>query len=404
MMADIRRRHNADGSVGYQVRYIDKSKKSGFGYRTFFRAKDANQFKARMELEEQAGLGALPKLTVPDAVEKWLDICEKEGTDGNDPVSPYTLENYHYYARFMTGYAWPCSIAELKPPHIVDYRSWLIAECPSRYVARKALTYFTGLLNEMVIRGLATANAALGVTIKQASRYDEPVEIPTLDDIAALLTAADALANSSNAQIANAWRRYRPMLYLACDTGARPQEYLVAANYAFNDNAFEVDRALAGNGREISVTKTPSGRRSISLTPETYDLVRHYADNHALPNKHDLIFPVESGRWQERRNWTRSCFDVACQHAGLVDTVHDDETGEARDRVRYTPYDLRHFFASMLIEHVPNLKKIQKAMGHRKIETTFNVYGHLIERRQEDEREFTANDPGVVGWVKNLVA
>ena len=57
-----------------------------------------------------------------------------------------------------------------------------------------------------------------------------------------------------------------------------------------------------------------------------------------------------------------------------------EEDGETVLKPKYSPYDLRHFYASMLIEQKTNLKRIQKLMGHEKIETTLNVYGHLIER------------------------
>ena len=49
---------------------------------------------------------------------------------------------------------------------------------------------------------------------------------------------------------------------------------------------------------------------------------------------------------------------------------------------KYTPYALRHYFASKLIETGRDLKFIQTAMGHSKIEVTFNVYGHLIRARR----------------------
>jgi integrase len=51
-------------------------------------------------------------------------------------------------------------------------------------------------------------------------------------------------------------------------------------------------------------------------------------------------------------------------------------------QARLWPYDLRHFYASMLIDQRVNLKRIQTLMGHRSIETTLNVYGHLIERAE----------------------
>ena len=69
-------------------------------------------------------------------------------------------------------------------------------------------------------------------------------------------------------------------------------------------------------------------------------------------------------------------FNVACIEAGLVETV--EEEGRIVHKPKYRPYDLRHFFASMLIEKKTNLKKIQTLMGHTNIETTLNVYGHLV--------------------------
>ena len=38
----------------------------------------------------------------------------------------------------------------------------------------------------------------------------------------------------------------------------------------------------------------------------------------------------------------------------------------------------------MLIENRISLKRIQKLMGHSDIQTTLNVYGHVIERVESD--------------------
>ena len=106
-------------------------------------------------------------------------------------------------------------------------------------------------------------------------------------------------------------------------------------------------------------------------------MVRHYAENHAVKNDFDLVFPTDTGQWQSRRNWQRRGFNVACEEAGLVEATKDGDDTEKQ--VKYRPYDSRHFFASMLIEKRTNLKKIQALMGHTSIETTLNVYGHLLE-------------------------
>lgn len=52
-------------------------------------------------------------------------------------------------------------------------------------------------------------------------------------------------------------------------------------------------------------------------------------------------------------------------------------------RPKYTPYTLRHYYASKLIEKGNDLKFIQQTMGHSKIEVTMNVYGHLLKGREE---------------------
>lgn len=116
-------------------------------------------------------------------------------------------------------------------------------------------------------------------------------------------------------------------------------------------------------------------------------MVRHYADNHAVSNKHDLVFPTANGSWVSSNNWRRRGFVAACMEAGLVDMVEID--GKKVEVPRYKPYDLRHFFASMLIEQRVNLKRIQSLMGHADIQTTLNIYGHVIERVEwEQESRF----------------
>jgi len=50
------------------------------------------------------------------------------------------------------------------------------------------------------------------------------------------------------------------------------------------------------------------------------------------------------------------------------------------EKPKYAPYDLRHFYASVLIANRKDPKTIQSLMGHEDIKTTLNVYGHLLKR------------------------
>jgi len=383
-MSDIRKRVGAKG-ITYQVRHPNKATKSGYAYATFSTLKEAREYVESGKARLGNGVINYSIRTVPQAIEKWLEICEKEGTDGNDPVTAFTLSNYKYFSRFMKAYAWDKDLPELQPPDIVKFRSWLLTDCPSRYIARKALTYFQTVLNEMALRGYVAGNVASGISISTASRYEQPVTPPTMEEFRALLTAADGLANSKNQQIARAWQRYRPMLYLAGDTGMRPGEYLALPRFNLSSAEVKVDRAVERNGDKISVTKTPAGWRWIDLSPETADMVMHYADHHAPANRHNLVFPTSSGNWQSVSNWRKLGFSAVCYEAGLIEQVEQD--GKIIERPKYSPYDLRHFYASILIEQRVNLKRIQKLMGHSNIATTLNIYGHLIERAEASQQE-----------------
>lgn len=102
-------------------------------------------------------------------------------------------------------------------------------------------------------------------------------------------------------------------------------------------------------------------------------MVTHYGKNLAAKNKFDLVFPTSWGTWQSRGNRRKLGFAAVCFEAGLVEKV--ERKGKVIERPNYSPYDLRHFYASMLIEQCVNLKRIQKLMGHSNVTTTLNIYG-----------------------------
>lgn len=378
-MSDIRRREGKKGAT-YQVRYADPASKTGYSYKTFKTAKEARAFRP-----ESGSIGRSGQMSVPEAVDFWLRVCATEGRDGRAPVSAGTAKHYSHYAAIMKAYQWEKSVAALTKPDIVAFRSWLIAE-RGRYVAGKTLTYFHGVLAEMATRGIVSVNASTGVSVRKDTRYDEPVVIPSHDEVKALLQAADELAGSRNRQTARAWARYRPMLYLAVDSGMRPQEYLAVAGANLRDGGIHVERAIDSDGK-LSVTKTPASRRFIELSPETFEMVTYYRDRIAPQNSYDLVFPTDAGTWQSLKNWRNRGFYEACARAGLVDTEEVD--GEDVEVPRYVPYALRHYFASVLIASGTDIAKIKTLMGHTDITTTYSVYAHLIRQAEQTRTQRT---------------
>jgi len=384
-MADIRRRTNSQGKIIYQVRFADGSKESGFGYKSFAKAKEANLFAAQCELEEHSFRPSTSITDVSAAIDRWLDLCITEGTENHEPITRYTQKTYAYRAEIMKRYDWPVALQDLRPSHIQDFKSWLLRHCAGRHQAMKVLSSFHSVIREMFLRDVVVSNVAAGITITMDSRHRRQIIPPSEKEILELLRAADRLANSTNLRTAKSWQRYRPIMYLAADTGARPQEYLALPLFNIAEREIRIDQAIERGGYSITSTKTAAGRRWVDVSLEVREMVLHYAKHLAVPNEYDLVFPGENGRWQCPGHWRKRGFYKACEEAGLM--VKEKIDGELVDRPKFTPYDLRHFYASMLIDQGTNLKRIQKLLGHEDIKTTLNHYGHLIDRAEAAKNE-----------------
>jgi integrase len=72
-----------------------------------------------------------------------------------------------------------------------------------------------------------------------------------------------------------------------------------------------------------------------------------------------------------------STIDYGAKKAWKAATAAGDEDVAPSFPRPITLHECRHTFASLLIDARANPKAIQQFMGHSKIQTTFDVYGHL---------------------------
>jgi integrase len=85
-LSDIRKRIGAKGTT-YQVRYPSKAAKSGYAFATFKTRKEALDFRDNSKPNSTESLRQSGIRTVAQGLQKWLDVCEKEGRDGRHPVT-----------------------------------------------------------------------------------------------------------------------------------------------------------------------------------------------------------------------------------------------------------------------------------------------------------------------------
>ena len=391
-MADVRKRIYADGGVGYQVRFIDKSSKSGFRYKTFALAKQAQQFKTIKDLEEgafspvlQATSSLQSDFSVLDAIELWLDICGRVGRDGREPVEPTTFAEYARRARVMRRYNWKKPLQGLQPTDVVQFRTWLLEDF-SRDLARRTLSSFCSALTEMVMQGHLPSNPASGISIRTSGRYEEDqneIDIPSDEEVRTLLKATEVMGRK-NAFMEKAWARYRPMIYLPIFTGLRMSETRGLAWPCVAHGQIKVAQRADAYG-QIGPVKSKAARRSIEVAGGITDELFEWQER-CPASEHDLVFPTVSGRPIYLNNFRDDAWNPLFREAGLVISA-EDKSGNVVTRPKYTPHCLRHYYASKLIEKSKDLKFIQTRMGHSRIETTLNIYGHLMKDRDEEHKQ-----------------
>ena len=77
----------------------------------------------------------------------------------------------------------------------------------------------------------------------------------------------------------------------------------------------------------------------------------------------DLVFRTQFGNPLDPDNFRNTTYEVT----------------EAAGVGRWSPHELRHVAASLLIALVVPLKTISETLGHSSIRVTADVYGHLLE-------------------------
>jgi integrase len=116
--------------------------------------------------------------------------------------------------------------------------------------------------------------------------------------------------------------------------------------------------------------KSSASRRTIPLLA----LLRDHLDEHL----------IRTGRDGAQLVFGRTAEDP---FAPPVTDQRGKDAWEAAGLQPITLHEARHTFASLMIAAGANAKAVQEFMGHSKIQTTFDTYGHLLPGSHDEVRE-----------------
>lgn len=287
-------------------------------------------------------------------LERWL----------GDVVKPTRRERtYHGYAAIVVAASPVIGQLRLGDPRLADaLQRWLATLDRAPQTVHHYAACLRAAFAHAVKRKLLADNPAVGLTLPAVTRTERTV--PTMAELRAFLASTTE-------------HPHHALWTAAVWTGMRQGELLGLRwqDVDLDRGVLQVNQSLTrlpgkrGTRYVGTEPKTPRSRRVVPLVPEVVETLRELRKAQMSSERRDqgLVFTTPAG----------SPLD-----AGAVSKAFR----VAGPGCRF--HDLRHAFATNLIERGADLASVAGLLGHSTITTTVNVYGHLTEghRRAVVER------------------
>ncbi len=306
------------------------------------RKKDAEAHVTRMQAQVADGAyREIEAITFASFAEQWFrDYASVQ-------VKPSTLRSYRsmLYGSLLPFFG-NVPVASIKTADVQRYVAERMGSGVKPATVQKALVMLKGMLKQAVDWDYLRVNPAQNV--KAPRREHVEMDFLTPDEIPAFLDAFSP--------------RWRPLFFTAIFTGMRLGELLALrwSDIDWHSSTIRVRRSV-----DKGVFQEPKSRnsvRTVGMSPRLAGvLMDHKIECAWSPS--DLVFCTADGGLIDQANLRHRVFFPALEAAGL-----------RRMRI----HDLRHTFASLLINQGENLKYVQQQLGHASITTTVDRYGHLM--------------------------
>jgi integrase len=314
--------------------------------------------------------------TLAEALEEFVDGM-RAGTvrpKGREGYKPNTIRSYERALRvhIAPSRVGDLKVCDLRRGDLQDLADELLASGLSVGTVSNVFNPIQAFCRRAVDRGELAVNPAEGVDLPNGTSQ-RPVRIASAAEAAALLAALRP--------------EDRPAWATAFYAGLRRGELqaLRCCDLDFDANLIRVERGWDQEEGAID-PKSRSGRRAV---PMLALLRRHLETSLQRTGRSgdDLLFGRTKGE-----AFVASTVDNRAKRAWSAFNTREREDAEAtghepRLLVPVTLHECRHTFASLLIDAGANPKAVQTFIGHSKIQTTFDIYGHLLPGSHDEVRE-----------------
>jgi integrase len=323
------------------------------------------------ELREGTHVHAKDSITVSEAADLLVAHAEANDLERSTVDRYRAIGNLHIKPRIGAK-----KLSDLTKPMVEELRLELLRDL-SRPMAGKVLAHLSMIINRAMDLGKVGKNVAKSVRVTKSKRDVEKVVPPDRADLKKMIKAATD--------------NERALIMMAITTGLRSSE-LRGLRWADIDlkGAKVTVSQRADQWGVIGPPKSEAGRRTIPIPPQLVAELKRWKLK-SPPSSLDLAFPSSTGTPLRHNNLLRRTYFPLQVRAGLgVPKITKagepmvDEDGAPVLTGKYGFHQMRHAAASGWIANLIDLKRLQVWMGHENIETTINIYGHLLVDQGRD--------------------
>ena len=324
----------------------------------FFYGKTKAEVKAKMAAwtaEQERGI------LFTDAVDEWY--AQLKGVKYN------TIQAYKRPVKDLKEHFKDVALKEIEPAAIKAYlealkkKGWKYSYINTRFsIISETFVYFISKENSS-IKYNPCASIGLPKGLKQGGR-----ELPSSE-------AVKIIRENVN-------HKFGLFPFMIIFTGLRRNELLALTDEDFTDSEIKVTRSLLWVGGRVSneyddSPKSASGTRTVKLLKPVKD---------ALPEWKGYLFSVDGGKSPLSQSQYISLWNEYLRDTGLAveDGFYVNDKGHKVKRWKHlvVPHQLRHEFATILMDADISPKDAKELLGHSSEQTTSNIYQHIRESRR----------------------
>ena len=351
----------------YQARFTDR-----FGKRQNLRAKKYSDIVKKLrdaQYEDERLLNVVDtKMTLDEWYAVWMETCKKNCRDTTKRT--YEIQ----YNRLREELGWR-KLSKLNLVIIQEAFNNLKSDA-SREDCKALLI---DMLNRAVETDILYKNPALKVNTKIDNEEIKEKRVLTEDEIKILYDASRG-------------GRLYPFFVVALNTGMRIGEILGLTwdCVDFENNMLHVEKTLCylpNNGNaiyEFHPPKSRAGKRNIPMAKQVKEVLQEQKTWHdnVLINFQPLT-GFENLVFTSRTNHPLNASNIKYSVNYLTDKI--SRVNPVNGFAHFTPHCLRHTFATNCIAKGMKPKALQKILGHKYLQTTMDLYCHVLDDTMRDE-------------------